>query len=89
MDAVWVTAVAASDGTRSVTVLPDVSVGAAVAGGGLQREVPLAAFTVPADGDLSGIKKLLECGREEGWWHVEVGCGNGTWWNARPSVLER
>lgn len=37
-------------------------------------EFPLVAFDVPAGSDFAGIKALLARGRDEGWWHFEVGC---------------
>ncbi|MEU1672752.1 DUF4265 domain-containing protein [Streptomyces roseifaciens] len=43
---------------------------------------PMVAFTVPAGADFGGIKVLLARGQAEGWWHYEVGCGTGEWWNA-------
>ncbi|MFE4454030.1 DUF4265 domain-containing protein [Streptomyces sp. NPDC056796] len=43
------------------------------------EELPLVAFTVPADSDLGGIKALLVRGQEDGWWHFEVGCATAAW----------
>ncbi|WP_143133822.1 DUF4265 domain-containing protein [Actinoplanes philippinensis] len=45
-------------------------------------EFPLVAFDVPADADLGGIKRQLDEGAEQGWWHYEVGCGTDAWWSA-------
>jgi hypothetical protein len=41
--------------------------------------LPLVAFNVPADADFAGIKALLERGRDEGWWHFEVGAATERW----------
>ncbi|WP_035842321.1 DUF4265 domain-containing protein [Kitasatospora azatica] len=46
------------------------------------EEFPMVAVNVPANADFSGIKKLLNRGKEGGWWHFEVGCGNDAWWGA-------
>jgi len=43
---------------------------------------PLVAFNVPADADFAGIKASLARGRDEGWWHFEVGSATDRWWNA-------
>ncbi|MFC5644997.1 DUF4265 domain-containing protein [Kitasatospora cinereorecta] len=43
------------------------------------EDLPLVAFTVPADADLAGIKALLHRGREDGWWHFETGCVTDAW----------
>lgn len=42
----------------------------------------MLALTAPAGADFAGIKALLDRGRDEGWWHYEVGCGTDAWWNA-------
>ncbi|MGA5193993.1 DUF4265 domain-containing protein [Streptomyces exfoliatus] len=46
------------------------------------EEFPLVALTVPAEADLGGIKALLAHGKEQGWWHFEVGCATDAWRNA-------
>ncbi|BAC68437.1 hypothetical protein SAVERM_727 [Streptomyces avermitilis MA-4680 = NBRC 14893] len=46
------------------------------------EDFPMVAFTAPAGADFAGIKALLKRGRDEGWWHYEVGCGTDEWWNA-------
>ncbi|MFF4324517.1 DUF4265 domain-containing protein [Streptomyces sp. NPDC001568] len=46
------------------------------------EDFPLVAFTVPADADLGRIKALLIHGRQEGWWHFELGCVTDAWRNA-------
>lgn len=46
------------------------------------EEFPMVAFNVPADADFSGIKAVLARGKEDGWWHYEVGCGSDAWRNA-------
>ncbi|MFF9126665.1 DUF4265 domain-containing protein [Streptomyces sp. NPDC014889] len=46
------------------------------------EDLPLVAFTAPAGADFAGLKALLNRGREEGWWHYEVGCGTDEWWSA-------
>lgn len=46
------------------------------------KELPLVAFTVPSDADLGRIKALLVRGREDGWWHFEVGCATDAWRDA-------
>lgn len=45
-------------------------------------ELPLVAFTVPADADLPAIKRLLEQGQADGWWHYETGCVTQAWRDA-------
>lgn len=45
-------------------------------------ELPLVAFDVPADANFAEIKAMLERGRNEGWWHFEVGSATERWWNA-------
>ncbi|GHH29685.1 hypothetical protein Srubr_37710 [Streptomyces rubradiris] len=46
------------------------------------KDFPMVALTAPAGADFAGIKALLNQGKEEGWWHYEVGCGTDEWWNA-------
>lgn len=46
------------------------------------EDFPMVALTVPAGADFAGLKALLTRGREEGWWHYEVGCGTEEWWAA-------
>ncbi|MGW6739195.1 DUF4265 domain-containing protein [Streptomyces sp. NPDC055025] len=46
------------------------------------EDFPMVAFTAPAGADFTGIKALLARGREEGWWHYEVGCATDAWRNA-------
>ncbi|MDX3099839.1 DUF4265 domain-containing protein [Nonomuraea angiospora] len=45
-------------------------------------ELPLVAFTVPADADLGQIKALLTRGRADGWWHFEESCITDAWRSA-------
>ncbi|MGP3917313.1 DUF4265 domain-containing protein [Nonomuraea sp. 10N515B] len=45
-------------------------------------ELPLVAFTVPADADLGQIKALLTRGRREGRWHFEESCITDAWRSA-------
>ncbi|MEU7908052.1 DUF4265 domain-containing protein [Actinoplanes sp. NPDC049118] len=44
--------------------------------------LPLVAFDVPADADLTAIKRLLERGRADGWWEFEEGCVTEAWRSA-------
>jgi len=46
------------------------------------EELPLVAFTVPADVEIGRIKALLIRGEEEGWWHFEASCVTDAWRNA-------
>ncbi|WP_433040266.1 DUF4265 domain-containing protein [Dactylosporangium sp. CS-033363] len=45
-------------------------------------EFPLVALTVPAAAEIRDVKRLLEQGQADGWWHYEVGCGSQRWWDA-------
>ncbi|SEL44343.1 DUF4265 domain-containing protein [Nonomuraea pusilla] len=45
-------------------------------------ELPLIAFTVPADADLRLIKTMLTRGQMDGWWHFEESCVTDAWRNA-------
>ncbi|GLF95199.1 hypothetical protein SYYSPA8_12900 [Streptomyces yaizuensis] len=45
-------------------------------------DFPMVAFTVAAGADFAGIKAPLNRGRDDGWWHYEVGCCTGAWWTA-------
>ncbi|MDG4798188.1 DUF4265 domain-containing protein [Micromonospora sp. WMMD1082] len=46
------------------------------------EQLPLVAFNIPADADLTAIKMLLERGQNNDWWHYEVGSGTPRWWDA-------
>jgi hypothetical protein len=39
----------------------------------------MVALDVPPDADLPRIRKLLEHGEGEGWWHWEEGCVTAAW----------
>jgi hypothetical protein len=39
----------------------------------------MVALDVPPDADLPRIRKLLEHGEAEGWWHWEEGCVTPAW----------
>ncbi|MDR8407785.1 DUF4265 domain-containing protein [Nonomuraea sp. 3-1Str] len=45
-------------------------------------ELPLVAFTVPADAELGQIKTLLMRGQMDGWWHFEESCITDAWRSA-------
>ncbi|MFJ3233579.1 DUF4265 domain-containing protein [Streptomyces sp. NPDC086787] len=47
-------------------------------GEGIER-FRMVAFDVPPDADLPRIRKLLEHGDAEGWWHWEEGCVTAAW----------
>ncbi|KAB8197659.1 DUF4265 domain-containing protein [Nonomuraea phyllanthi] len=51
-------------------------------GESFSAELPLVAFTVPADADLGQIKALLRQGRMDGWWHFEEPCITDAWRSA-------
>ncbi|MGW6499596.1 DUF4265 domain-containing protein [Nonomuraea angiospora] len=51
-------------------------------GESFSSELPLVAFTVPADADLGRIKALLTRGQRDGWWHFEESCVTDAWRNA-------
>jgi hypothetical protein len=40
---------------------------------------PLVAFNIPANADMTQIKRLLERGEAEGWWHFETACVSDAW----------
>lgn len=48
----------------------------------MSADFPTVAFNVLAGSDFAGIKKLLNQGNDQGWWHYDVGCGTDEWWNA-------
>ena len=47
-------------------------------GEGIER-FRMVALDVPPDADLPRIRKLLEHGEAEGWWHWEEGCVTTAW----------
>ncbi|MFE3445155.1 DUF4265 domain-containing protein [Nocardia sp. NPDC059180] len=54
-----------------------------VSGGeAFSEDLPLVAFTVPADADLAQLKALLSRGRDDGWWHFEAACVTDAWCDA-------
>ncbi|TYB61392.1 DUF4265 domain-containing protein [Nonomuraea sp. PA05] len=46
------------------------------------EDFPMVALNAPAGADFTGIKALLTCGQENGWWHYELGCVTDEWRNA-------
>ncbi|NUW33446.1 DUF4265 domain-containing protein [Nonomuraea sp. SMC257] len=50
-----------------------------LSGESFSSELPLVAFTVPADADLGQIKALLTRGRTDGWWHFQESCITDAW----------
>ncbi|MCO6010579.1 DUF4265 domain-containing protein [Actinoallomurus purpureus] len=51
-------------------------------GESFSSELPLVAFTVPADADLGQIKALLTQRQMDGWWHFEESCITDAWRSA-------
>ncbi|MGR4880586.1 DUF4265 domain-containing protein [Streptomyces sp. LARHCF249] len=47
-------------------------------GEGIER-YRMVALDVPPDADLPRIRKLLEHGEGQGWWHWEEGCVTAAW----------
>ncbi|KAF0847112.1 uncharacterized protein DUF4265 [Nocardia caishijiensis] len=47
-------------------------------GEGIER-YRMVALDLPPEADLSKIRKLLEHGEEQGWWHWEEGCVTEAW----------
>lgn len=47
-------------------------------GEGIER-YRMVALDVPPEADLPKIRKLLEHGAEQGWWHWEQGCVTAAW----------
>ncbi|MDQ1051678.1 DUF4265 domain-containing protein [Streptomyces sp. V4I2] len=43
---------------------------------------PMVAFDVPSDTHFAALKELLVRGRDDGWWHFEVGSATDEFWNA-------
>jgi uncharacterized protein DUF4265 len=46
------------------------------------EQLPLVAFNILADVDMSAIKSLLDRGEADGWWHYETGCVTDRWQDA-------
>jgi hypothetical protein len=44
----------------------------------------MVALDVPPTADLARIRKLLEHGESEGWWHWEEGCVTAAWTAGEP-----